>query len=487
VLYNAVKLKYLCTHGWTQISTNIWVQSMIPIINRSGTALYEQIYQFYSKAILDGSLKVDHRMPPHRVLANELGVGINTVLRAYEQLVLEGYVRNEHRRGLFVNAVKRFDMSRREVKNDVPSPKTTRKKSKFSASVHMVDQDHFPIAHWRKCTNVAMDAMSYQYPEYEAEDPLKGQLVKYLYENRGVRASESRIVIGSGATALLFWLAFLMKKKFSGVAIEEPAYPRPRAVFAQLGYSVTPVKVSSDGIDVDALIQAKSDVVYVTPSHQYPTGTAIPIANRLKLLNWARRKGAYIIEDDFDCEFRHRTRLMPSLQGLDKNDKVIYLGSFSNSLMPSLRVGYLVVPENFPVPYQPLLYLANTVPSYVRQTLALFMEKGYWDRHLRKMRTLYKRKYDLCMHALSRIPAGHVTFQPNPSGLNILLRIVTKLGEDELIKRAADHGIQVTAAGPFYYDKRNQAGRREVLFEFGSLPEDKIEPVIDELFRVWFP
>jgi GntR family transcriptional regulator/MocR family aminotransferase len=464
---------------------------MIPTILNNGKPLYEQVYEFYKESILLKRMKFNQRLPSYRQLAKELGVSNNTVLRAYEQLILEGYVRNEDRKGLFVTkidttewAVKSSMKSENDVGGGTPAKKGKRR---FSPSVHMVDEEHFPLAHWRKCGNRALDSMSFQYEEYEGEDSLKIQLCDYLYHYRGVHATPDRLIIGSGASVLLFWLAFVLKNTCSRVVVEEPGYGRPKMVFSELGYNVLPVRVRELGVDVSELLKKKADLVYLTPSHQYPTGTAIPVSHRIQILNWARKNNVYIIEDDFDCEFRYKTKLMPSLQGLDQNNRVIYMGSFSNSLMPSLRVAYLVLPEHFSVPYQHLVFLTNTVPYFVRKTLAIFMEEGFWERHLKKMRNLYKRKYDLCIRALSQIPRSLVHFNRTPSGLNILLRIHTKLSEEELIKRAYDKGIIVTQVSAFYSEKKNRPVEPEVLFEFGSLPEDEIEKLIANLFRTWFP
>jgi GntR family transcriptional regulator / MocR family aminotransferase len=328
--------------------------------------------------------------------------------------------------------------------------------------------------------------VSFQYQEYEGIDPLKQPLIGYLLNYRGVHATPDRLLIGSGTSVMIFWLAFIMRKSCSKIIVEEPCYPRSRAPFLEFGYDVKPVGVDHEGIDLKTLNKEKADLLYLTPSHQYPTGAAIPVTHRLQILNWAKKNKAYIIEDDFDCEFRYKTKLMPSLQGLDKSDRVIYAGTFSSALMPSLRVAYLVLPENFPVDYHAYRYLTTTVPYFTRKTLAWFMEEGYWERHLKKMRIIYKKKYDSCIEALRKLPADRIHFNNTPSGLNILLRINTRLSEREIINRALNKGILVTAAGEFYLDKVNRPRQPQVLFEFGSIPQDQIEKVVATLGVAWF-
>lgn len=461
---------------------------MIPIIHQTDKPLYEQIYEFYKNAILLKRLKHKQRLPSYRLLAKELGIGNNTVLKAYEQLILEGYVKNINRKGLYVIKIDTTEwhlpiLQRQSYQKKIESKKI---KTDFDTALHLVDERNFPIKQWRKCSNWALDHISFQYQEHEAEDSLKDQLVKYLFNYRGVHTTPERLIIGSGTSVLVFWLAFILKKTCSKIVVEDPGYPRIRGAFSEFGYRVKPVRVNTDGIDLHKLAQEKADLIYVTPSHQYPTGVATPVSHRIEILNWAKKNNAYVIEDDFDCEFRYKTKLMPSLQGLDQGDRVIYIGTFSSALMPSLRVAYLALPKNFSVPYDAYSYLTNTVPFFTRKTLAYFMEQGFWERHLKKMQNLYKKKYDTCVYALKKIPKNCIQFNNNPSGLNILLRINTKLKEAELITRARHSGILVTATSEFYYEKANRPGEPEILFEFGSLPQDKIEKVLEKLYKAWF-
>lgn len=462
---------------------------MIPTIHRSDQLLYEQIYEFYKEAILNKRLKYNQRLPSYRVLAKELGIGNNTVLKAYEQLVLEGYVKNENRKGLYVTKIDNSDwqvMPASKINKVVDSAEFKKKRSGFNTSIHLVDEKNFPVKQWRKCSNWALDNISFQYQEHEHSDALKDQLVKYLFNYRGVQATPQRLLIGSGASALVFWLALVLRKSCTKIVVEEPGYPPVRFAFSEFGYNVKPVRVNDDGIDLQVLLKEKADLIYLTPSHQYPTGAAIPVSHRLQILRWAKKNDAYIIEDDFDCEFRYKTKLMPSLQGLDKSDRVIYIGTFSSALMPSLRVAYIVLPEDFTKVYKPFTYLTNTVPYFTRKTLAHFMEQGFWERHLKKMRNIYKQKYNRCIAALKQIPQNHIQFNNAPSGLNILLRINTRLTEREIIRRALDKGILITSVSEFYAEKSNLPRKPEVLFEFGSLPEDQIESVVNTLYTAWF-
>lgn len=464
--------------------------NMVPVIHNTGKLLYEQIYEFYRDAIIRQRLKFNERLPSHRILAKELGIGNNTVIRAYEQLVHEGYVKNESRKGLFVAKLDAHDWQLQSFGKKTPPPSVTRPvkpRPDFKLVDHLVDEKNFPLRHWRKCMNWALDHMSFQYEEHVGKDPLKEQLQQYLFYSRGVTTTPERLIIGSGTNALLFWLAFILRKTHSEIVFEEPCYHRPRHLFSEFGYRITPVPVNDDGIDLPKLLKQRADLLYLTPSHQFPTGGAVPVGNRIQILNWARRNKAYIIEDDFDCEFRYKTRLMPSLQGLDKYHRVIYVGSFSNSIMPSLRVAYLVLPEDFPpIDFRDSAYLTNTVPYIIRRTLAYFMERGYWERHLKKMRKIYQEKYHVSIAALKKLPENCIHFNNTPSGLNIFLRINSKLSEQELIRRALDRGVSITPASGFYHKRSNLPRQPELLFEFGNLPLSEVGNVVEKLYQAWF-
>jgi GntR family transcriptional regulator/MocR family aminotransferase len=197
------------------------------------------------------------------------------------------------------------------------------------------------------------------------------------------------------------------------------------------------------------------------------------------------RNKAFVIEDDFDCEFRYKTKLMPSLQALDRSGNVIYVGTFSSALMPSLRVGYMVLPLTLLDQVKSFVYLTNTVPHIIRRTLAHFMESGYWESNLRKMNKVYRQKYEACVTTLKKLPSDRIAFHNTPSGLNIFIIIFTRLTEAEVVRRASEKNILITPGGQFHYNKR-PARRVEVLFEFGSIPTKEIEQVIMKLYASWF-
>jgi GntR family transcriptional regulator / MocR family aminotransferase len=464
--------------------------AMLPIISlKSDKALYEQLYEFYKATILSGRLKKGYRLPSHRTLAKELEVSNNTVIRAYEQLVDEGYLNNVARKGLFVCKVESIDNNTKKVTSIVDKSnihQSKKSKTKITLYDNVIDEHVFPLKRWRKMQQLALDSLYYQYDYKSEKSTLKDHLVKYLYYSRGVIATPSRIVIGAGMNTLFCLLALMLKSSHQTILFEEPGYPKSRTIFKLHNYHVKSIPVRKDGVDMAKLRKEKADLLYLTPSHQYPTGVIIPIDNRLQILKWAIENNAYIIEDDFDCEFRHKAKLIPSLQSIDKFNRVIYFGTFSNSIMPSLRIAYMVLPDKFCADLNDFEFLINTVPFTSQQTLSYFIEKGFWESHLRKMRRIYREKYYLTIQLLKNIFGNRISFNQSHAGLNILIQIKTTLSERELLNKAEKQGIIVTPASPFYNNQVNVPVNPQILFEFSGLTIEQIPKVIEGLYKAWF-
>lgn len=452
------------------------------IIRDSKKQLHEQVYEFYRDAILKGTLKTGYRMPSHRSLASELSVSNNTVIRAYEQLVHEGYVKSEARKGLFVCELEQMGV----LRSKKPVAVKLRTAGEINLFGSVVDEKLFPMKEWRKMQQLALDSLFFQYDYRSEQSTLKDNLVKYLFYSRGVVATRERIVVGAGMNVLFSLLAIMLRTTHKKILYEEPGYPKARTIFRLHDYKVKSLPVNEDGIDVARLYKEKADLLFLTPSHQYPTGVVIPIANRLRILKWAKENHAYIIEDDSDCEFQHKSKLIPALQGIDKFNSVIYFGSFSNAIMPSLRIAYMVLPEHFVTDLHEFEFLLNTVPFTSQQTLAYFMERGYWDKHLRKMRKVYREKYYACVHALKETFGEKIIFSQHHNGLNILLQVKTSLSERQLMSKAAAAGVIVTPASSFYADKNNAPSWPQILFEFSSLSPEQIPVVIGALYKAWY-
>lgn len=453
---------------------------MLPVVNKSSPKpLYEQVYDFYRKEILAKNLKSGVRVPSVRKLASDLGVSNNTIIRAYDQLLHEGYLINEPRKGLFTEKLERIylhDSVERSNEQVVP-------KFKYNLSHAQVDQKNFPIKAWRKMSQLALDSLYSQIHFFEEAAGFKEQLANYLYKSRGVKAAPDRMVICSGTNNLATFLSLIFRETHQQLIFEEPGYNEVRNVFIKNGFGIYAVPMTRQGIDLEKLPTTKSNLIYVIPSHQYPTGAVMPVQHRLKLIQWAVKTNSYIIEDDYDSEFRYSGKPIPSLQAIDQSDRVIYAGTLSKSLMPSLRVAYLVLPQNFKWKDPATEYLSYNVSYLTQKTLALFFEHGHWERHLRRMRKIYKRKYAQAVSAVKRIFGEKVTFNTSHAGLYLVLHVRSKYKEAALTKMAADHGLRVVGTEECF--AKNPQWKSSMFFGFGGLEIEEIEPVLKALKKAW--
>ncbi|MFZ6009953.1 MAG: PLP-dependent aminotransferase family protein [Bacteroidota bacterium] len=455
---------------------------MLPAVDKkSGKPLTRQVYEFFQSAIIEGQLSKGDRLPSIRLLAKDLAVSNNTIISAYQQMVDEGYVENHLKKGFYVAAL---DPS------IVPSVRPASKKLKpadqpkikFDLRHANVDEANFPLKEWRKMQQLALNKFSYQYSDYFGEQSLKEQLCHYLYRSRGVVAEPKQVVIGAGVNTMMNILALLFRDTRKRIVVEEPGYYEIRKVFAAADYKLIPTPVNSSGLRLDKLRSVKTDLVYITPSHQYPTGAIMPVSNRLNLLRWAHDTGTFIIEDDYDSEFRHRGNPIPSLQGMDKGHRVIYVSTFSKALTPALRMAYMVLPLELTDKLNDVTIFSQTVPGFVQRATALFMEHGYWDQHLRKMRKIYQQKYYASLAALEKVFGNSISLTPSHAGLSILFHVENRLSDTMMIQKALRQGILINS------DRLSwtaPVARPGIFFGFGKLDTEKIEEAVAQLKKSW--
>jgi GntR family transcriptional regulator/MocR family aminotransferase len=291
-------------------------------------------------------------------------------------------------------------------------------------------------------------------------------------------------VIGAGTQYLIRQLSLIFNYG-SSVGIEDPGFHRTRFAFEHSGLQIVPTPLDKHGIRVDQLHGKNLNIVYVTPSHQFPCGMIMPISRRNELLSWAQKNNAYIIEDDYDGEFRYKGRPIPSLQGLDSYDRVIYLGTFSKSLIPSLRMSYMVLPQELLTVYlNKLSIYKQTVSRFHQKTLALFMTNGHWEAHLNRLRTIYRKKQTKLIKSIQYTMQEKVEIIGENSGLHVLLRLRTDIPESWYIKQAAN--VQIKVYPTSIYRIVTKTKFTEILLGFGGLTEHEIEEGITLLNKAWF-
>ena len=458
----------------------------------SGKSLYIQLYEHIKVEILCGRIIAGEKLPSVRGLSQYLGISKNTVEGAYEQLIDEGYARSRQRSGLYVEEIEgSFDSgsikSSFKTQNDEIKYKDIDFKYDFSNG--QIDQDSFPYKIWRRIFNRCIDPRYKElllYGEHQGDEDLRIQIAKYLHESRGVNCHYDQILIGSGTQQSLSMLCTILQETQRIVAMEEPGYRGARAVFTHYNFEVKPVHLKEDGISIEDIKKSKAKIVYITPSHQFPNGMVMPVAKRIKLLQWAFEEKGLIIEDDYDGEFRYHGKPIPSLQGLDTWGNTIYLGTFSKSLIPSIRISYMVLPERILEIYkQNYRIYEQPVPRINQKALQIFMEEGDWERHIRKMRNIYRKKHDTLLYAISTVIGSNVEIIGKDAGLHVLLKVKNNMDEQELIKSAELAKVMVSPTSIYWMN--NEKSKSSIIFlGFGGIALSNICKGVELLNKAWF-
>ena len=296
---------------------------------------------------------------------------------------------------------------------------------------------------------------------------------------------EDQIVLCAGLLTVISLMGQLFQGRCKAVALEEPSYDIVRNIFQNMGYEIDPIPLTEEGLDMEALQKSNAGLIYITPSHQFPSGTVMSVNNRIKLIQWAKDTDAYIIEDDYDSEYRYNSKPLPSLQSLDHLDRVIYINTFSKSLAPGLRMDYMVLPRELKAQYD--LHFSSygcTVPILTQLALAEFMADGFWQRHLRRMTQENKKIHDTLVEEIRKQMGSGVSIQGNNAWLHFLLAVHNGMTEGELISSAEEKGVLVYPVSQYYCKKPKENNR--VLIGFGGLEPEKIQEGVRGLKEAWF-
>lgn len=460
----------------------------------TGKCLYEQIYEYIKQEIRSGRLAVGERLPSTRALAQHLQIARSTVDLAYGQLVSEGYIEARPYKGYFVCKVEELfqfaDVNEDEARQVLmPVIKTMEQEEKafsFDFSPTRIDMSQFPFSVWKKITkNILSDsnAKLFSQGNVQGDLGLRETIARYLHSSRGVNCHAQQIIVGAGNDYLLMLLEKILGGKMS-IAMENPTYLRAYKIFQSFSWSITTVDMDENGMQAGQLGRTDAQLVYVMPSHQYPTGTVMPIGRRNELLKWAQeREDRYIIEDDYDSEFRYKGKPIPSLQASDKSGKVIYIGTFSKSIAPAIRVSYMVLPDALYEKYRENCYFYSTTVSRIDQRiLDEFIREGYFERYLNKMRKIYKEKHDLLLELLKPFEKQFEITGEN-AGLHLLLTAKDGETEVQLIRKAAEQSVKVYGLSDSFAGGKKKSST--VILGYGSLNEEEIRQGIEGLAAAW--
>ena len=470
------------------------------VIRESDTPLFRQLYLQLRAAILSRRLRPGTKLPSTRELASQLGVSRSATVAAYEQLLAEGYTSGRHGSGTYISP-------------DLPEPieADPRRRKKPAAAITSTamqplgdfvdvtvqsDQrpfnlgrtliDHRTLELWRKLsvrTFRSLDASHFGYSDPRGTIELRKAICDYLQAARAVRCDPEQIVVTAGTQQAIDIVIRILPNRNREVWVEDPGYPLTRQALLAAGATVHPIPVDGQGIDVGRGIKSAPDAsaVFVTPSHQFPTGVVLSMARRLELLAWARKKNAWIVEDDYASEFRYGGRPLASLQGLDEGERVIYIGTLNKALFPGLRIGYAVIPRALLRPFVAARYLMDRQPSTLSQAVvAAFMEEGHFAAHIRRMRLLYREQRDDLVAALRSQLGTDLTVNAPDQGMHLVAFTRRSLSDVAIERAGRQHGVVVRPMSRLYLAA---APRSALILGFSGHSRQTIVPAVERLAR----
>ena len=465
---------------------------------RSSEPLQTQIYAGIRRAILDGVLTPGARLPSSRALAADLGLSRTTTVLAFDQLAAEGYLTAKSGSGTFVTRDLPDDRPRARVAARAaarPHPPISRRgealaetrPSSFKVGsaprafrIGTPALDRFPMHVWTRLASRRLRTMTLgqlDYGDAAGFLPLRQAIAEHVGRARGTACTEDQVIVVSGAQHGLELICRLILDPGDTAWMEEPGYAGARGALVAAGARVRAIPVDEHGLNVEIGVRRARDarVAYVTPSHQFPLGVPMSLPRRLALLAWARDAHAWIIEDDYDSEFRYGTRPVPCLHGLDVDGRVIYVGSFSKTLFPSLRLGFLIVPPDLRATVLIARRAADIQPTgFDQAVLADFMAGGHFERHLRRMRSEYRARLDALAHAAERYGRGALRLRPVTTGLHVVADLEEEENDARVFDEAFARGVEVMPLSAFCFD-RGAPSVNGLMLGFAAVPPDLVD------------
>lgn len=476
----------------------------------ASTPRYQEIYEALKQQIIAGVLREDSRLPSIRKYAEYLNMSTTPVEFAYQQLVAEGFIESRPRRGYFVVKLpETYQKLGIRLRGDVPpasgnplplSAGDTTPESHppdgnpYQFDFHLSKNDFslFPFSIWRRINNQLFRPDTRDllfYGDSQGEPELRLEIARYLRQFRGVRCTPDQIVVAAEQHMLIQFLGQVLKESggLRRVAAEDPGYPLVPNTLRSLGFDVSPIPLDASGLRTDLLRQSGARLAYISPSHQFPTGCVMPVKRRLELLEWAKETDSFLIEDDYGGEFRYAGKPIPSLQGLVPNQHVVYLGGFSQVLAPDFCIHYMVLPEPLVPGFHSwrcnILFEASCSRIHQR-TLQVFIQEGHFERHIRRMRSLYRKKNLQLSSAITRHFGSKAAISGSSAGLHLILELSSPEQETGLLRKAKQAGIRIASEAPFWNQRPKQLPPR-FLLGFGGIPSDRIDDGILALHQAW--
>ena len=448
--------------------------------------VYMQLYYYFKTEILTGKIEAGTKLPSIRYVASFLQISKNTVIAAYQQLWMEGYVESKEKSGYVVVALPSYEYTATQTQVGHKQSQKVEENYLIDFQYGDIDMTNFPINAWKKTVKEVMEDKQFNWMMYgnkQGEILLREELVGYLYRSRGIQTTANQLIITAGTEHLIHLVLSLLEKNSLCIGMEEPGYDGVRNVFKERELPIYPIPVQEEaGHDFSAL-NSLCNLIYVTPSHQFPIGKIMSISKRIELLEWAEKVDGYILEDDYDSEFRFQGSPIPSMKAIDQQDRVIYMGTFSKAFLPSLRISYMILPDTLLEKWRKKSITESQSSSPLLQlALGLFIQKGEFERHIKRIRKVYERKYTFLVQCITKYMGDKVEIIGEKAGMHLLIRVPPKK-EDVFITEAKKIGIKVYSTKPYYSQEREDY---PLLLGFGGLKEKEVEEGIQLLAQVWF-
>ena len=470
---------------------------------RGQSPIYEYLYACIREDILRGVLAAGEKLPSKREMARDLGIALITVENAYAQLIIEGYVTSREKSGYFVNA----DVASQFGLGDQTGKKAEKTRAGYGAataegssgskaataerkkrdwlvdfSSNKLKKDAFPFATWTKLMRRVLDDREEAFlekPESKGVRELREAIASHLRKAKGLDVSPDRIIVGPG-TEYLHQVILQLVGASRIVAVEDPGYKKVGQIYESHGLKCLHVPVDENGLMVEGLKNSNAKLVHLSPSHHFPTGCVMPIGRRRALLEWARAQGAYLVEDDYDSEFRFDGKPVPTLASLD-DETVIYLNTFTKTLAPSIRIAYVVLPERLKERYEEKLsFYSGCVSSFEQYTLAAFIGEGYYERHVNRMRNYYRQQRTKILKALAESSlARMVTVEEHSAGLHFILKVNDVRDDDAWLRSLEEEGIRLSPVSAYCY-----GGQKKYRHQFVVYYSDVEEKNLRQAFEV---
>ncbi|WP_407398406.1 PLP-dependent aminotransferase family protein [Treponema sp.] len=450
--------------------------------------LYRELYQKIRQDILNGTIKTGEKLPSKRTLAQNLGVSTITVENAYDQLISEGYLYSEVKRGYFVSDIKKIAVPKVIQKPELNIMTNEKKSWYFDFSSNTVEAKNFPFSVWAKLSREVLSDMQsevLQISPSNGTESLRKAIANHLLSFRGMSVDPNQIIIGAGTENLYEILIKLLGDRKT-YCIENPGYIKIRKVYEINKVNYVSANLDENGISIEELKKSKADIAHISPNHHFPTGITMPVSRRYEILGWANeKKDRYIIEDDYDSEFRQNGNPIPTLQSIDAFGKVIYMNTFSKSIASTIRISYMVLPEQLAnLYYRTLNFYSCPVPTFEQYTLSKFIDEGYFEKHINRMRLYYRRKRITVLNILKKnLSDRECSIIESDSGLHLILKLNCSISDEELKASLLEKSININMLSEYYICPKENL-QHMYLLNYSNINLEKFEKTMKVLKEI---